>query len=76
MTNISDEPHYKPPKFLNELESKQMVKQAGIQVTETVLAKSRAEAISIAQEFGFPVVIKIFSPDMTHKSDVGGVVTG
>ncbi len=76
MTNPSNEPRRKEPKFLNELESKQMIKQAGIKVTETVLARSRAEAVSIAQEFGFPVVLKIVSSDITHKSDVGGVVTG
>lgn len=60
-------------KFLNEVESKQLLKDAGIPVTDTRLAKSRIEAIALAREIGFPVVLKVISPDIVHKSDVGGV---
>jgi acetate---CoA ligase (ADP-forming) subunit beta len=76
MTNISNDPHDRDAEFLNEIESKQILRQAGIRVTEPVLARSRAEAVSIARGIGFPVVLKIVSPEITHKSDVGGVITG
>ncbi len=62
--------------LLTEIESKELLKQAGISVIDTVLAKSREEAISISQRFGFPVVLKIVSPDIVHKSDTGGVKLG
>jgi acyl-CoA synthetase (NDP forming) len=61
---------------LTEVESKQLLKQAGIDVVETRLATSREEAISISQELGFPVALKITSPDIVHKSDAGGVKLG
>ena len=59
--------------YLTELESKQILKEAGIDTTEIRLAKSREEAISLSKESGFPVVLKIVSPDVIHKSDAGGV---
>ena len=62
--------------ILTEIESKQLVKQAGISVSDTRLAASREEAISISKQFGFPVVLKIASPEIVHKSDVGGVKIG
>ena len=62
--------------LLSEFESKEMLRQAGIPVVETKLAKSRRAAIDIAKEIGFPVVMKIASPDMAHKSDTGGVRLG
>lgn len=58
---------------LTELESKELIAQAGIEIVETRLARTKKEAISIAREIGFPVVLKIVSPDITHKSDSGGV---
>jgi acyl-CoA synthetase (NDP forming) len=61
---------------LTEIEAKQVVKEAGIKVTETRLASSQKEALAICNEIGFPVVLKIASPDITHKSDAGGVKTG
>jgi acyl-CoA synthetase (NDP forming) len=45
----------------------------GIPVTRFRLAKSEAEAVKFAEEMGYPVVLKIVSPDIIHKSDVGGV---
>ena len=62
--------------ILTEIESKQLVRQAGINVSDTRLATSREEAISISKQFGFPVVLKIASPEIVHKSDVGGVKVG
>ncbi len=62
--------------ILTEVESKQLIKEAGISVSETRLATSREEAISISREIGLPVVLKIASPDVVHKSDAGGVKVG
>jgi acyl-CoA synthetase (NDP forming) len=62
--------------LLSEFDSKEMLRQAGIPVVETKLAKSRQAAIDIAKEIGFPVVMKIASPDVVHKSDAGGVRLG
>ncbi len=61
---------------LTEIESKDMLAAAGIPVTATRLATSPDEAVAAAQEIGFPVVLKIVSPDILHKSDVGGVLLG
>jgi len=62
--------------LLTEIEAKELLKQAGINVIDTKLATSREEAISISRQFGFPVVLKIASPDIVHKSDAGGVKLG
>jgi acyl-CoA synthetase (NDP forming) len=58
---------------LTEVESKELMAEAGIPVIKTKLAKSKAEAIEISKKLGFPVVLKIVSPDIIHKSDIGGV---
>jgi acyl-CoA synthetase (NDP forming) len=58
---------------LNEVESKQILKQAGIKTTEIKLATSKEEAIAAANKLGLPAVLKIVSPDILHKSDIGGV---
>ena len=62
--------------LLTEVEAKELLKQAGIDVVDTRLATSKDEAISISQELGFPVVLKIASADVVHKSDAGGVKLG
>jgi acyl-CoA synthetase (NDP forming) len=62
--------------LLTEVEAKEVLKQAGISVVETRLATSRDEAVSISQQLGFPVVLKIASSDVVHKSDAGGVKLG
>jgi len=59
--------------ILTEFESKRILKQAGISVVETKLAKTKKEALSLSQKMGFPVALKITSPDVIHKSDSGGV---
>ena len=58
---------------LSEVEAKQLLAEAGIAVVEARLAKERDEAVALAKEFGYPVALKIVSPQITHKSDVGGV---
>lgn len=62
--------------LLTEIESKQLLKEAGISIIETKLATSMKEAVSLSKECGFPVVLKIASPDIIHKSDAGGVKVG
>jgi acetate---CoA ligase (ADP-forming) subunit beta len=62
--------------LLNEVESKQLLREAGVPVTDTRLATSRDQAIAIARELGFPVALKIVSADVVHKSDAGGVELG
>jgi len=61
---------------LTEFESKELLREAGIPVIETRLVKSKPEAMAASKELGFPVVLKIASPDVIHKSDSGGVRLG
>jgi acetate---CoA ligase (ADP-forming) subunit beta len=62
--------------LLNEVEAKQLLAQAGVPVVETVLATSVEEAKLAAEKIGYPVVVKVVSADISHKSDVGGVKIG
>jgi acetyltransferase len=58
---------------LTEIESKSLLSAFGVPVSTTILARNANEATLVAHQVGFPVVIKINSPDITHKSEVGGV---
>lgn len=58
---------------LTEMESKTLLAAFHIPVTRTLLARNAHEAMMIATQQGFPVALKIDSPDIAHKSDVGGV---
>ena len=60
-------------RILTEYESKKFLKQAGIPVIETRLARTLKEAVLLSQKMGFPVALKIASPEIVHKSDSGGV---
>lgn len=60
-------------KFLSEKDSKEVLSHYGIRTNKTVLARDKQELIGLAKTFEFPVVLKIQSPDITHKTDVGGV---
>jgi acetyltransferase len=59
--------------MLSEPESKALMAAYGIPVVETRSVRSAAEAVHAAGQIGFPVALKILSPDVTHKTDVGGV---
>jgi len=59
--------------MLTEVESKQLLAAYGIPTVETVTAGSEAEAVEQADRIGYPVVLKLFSETITHKTDVGGV---
>jgi len=58
---------------LTEIEAKEVFSYYGLPVTSTKLARSEDEAVKLAKEVGFPIVMKIVSPDILHKSDAGGV---
>ena len=62
--------------LLTEIESKILLSEAGIPFNETELATSKQEAIGMSKKLGFPVVLKIVSPEIIHKSDAGGVKLG
>ena len=62
--------------LLNEGESKEFLATYSIPVTMAQIAQDQKAAVSIAEKIGYPVVIKIVSPDISHKSDVGGVIMG
>ena len=59
--------------LLNEVEAKTLLREAGIAATAATLATSRDQAQAQADQMGYPVVLKVVSPDIAHKSDVGGV---
>ena len=58
---------------LTEVEAKQVFAAYGLPVTPTLLARTEDEAVELAEQIGYPVVAKIISPDILHKSDAGGV---
>jgi acetate---CoA ligase (ADP-forming) subunit beta len=64
------------PALLTEFEAKELLRKADIPVVDTRLARTKREAIALSINIGFPVVLKIGSPDIVHKSDAGGVKVG
>jgi acetyltransferase len=61
---------------LGEIEARQVLEAYGLAVPESYIAGSADEAAAYAEKIGFPVVMKIVSPDILHKSDIGGVRVG
>ena len=61
---------------MTEVESKQILHDAGIPVAMAEVAPTSADAVAAADRLGYPVVLKILSPDIAHKSDAGGVKVG
>jgi len=59
--------------ILTEYESKQLLKAYGIPTVETRIAVTEPEALQAAEEIGYPIVLKLYSLTITHKTDVGGV---
>jgi acetyltransferase len=59
---------------LDEVASKNLLKAYGIPVSKEAIAQTAPEAVKIAKEIGFPVVAKVVSAEILHKSDIGGVV--
>ncbi len=61
---------------LGEIEAREVMEAYGMRLPQSRLARSPEEAVQAANEIGYPVVMKISSPDILHKSDVGGVKVG
>ena len=59
--------------ILTEYESKQLLKAYDIPTVETRVAATEDEAVKAADEIGYPIVLKLYSLTITHKTDVGGV---
>ena len=59
--------------LLTEFESKQVLARYGIATVDTRIARSEKAAVQFARALGFPVVLKLYSETITHKTDVGGV---
>ncbi len=59
--------------LLTEVESKQLLATYGLPTVETRVATNEADAVTYAEAIGYPVVLKLFSETITHKTDVGGV---
>ncbi|MBR1228164.1 MULTISPECIES: acetate--CoA ligase family protein [unclassified Bradyrhizobium] len=59
---------------LDEVASKKLLKAYGIPVSKEEIAQTAADAVKIAKKIGFPVVAKVVSAEILHKSDIGGVV--
>jgi acetate---CoA ligase (ADP-forming) subunit beta len=76
LTEVIDKARNDGRTVLTEIESKQVLHEVGIPVALAILANDAKEAAQAAEKTGFPVVLKIVSPDVTHKSDVGGVRLG
>jgi acetyltransferase len=63
-------------RVLDPVESKALLAAFGIPVVRSIPAHEASEALAIAEELGFPVAMKIHSPDITHKTEVDGVRLG
>lgn len=61
---------------VGDLDALRVVGDYGLRIPETVLVKSPQEAVEVAHKIGFPVVLKIVSPQIIHKTDIGGVKLG
>lgn len=60
-------------KTLNEVQALAVLREAGVPAIRSAVATSEAEAVKAARDIGGPVVLKVVSPDILHKSDIGGV---
>lgn len=72
-SRLLDDARRRGQRWLNEVDAKLVLKAYGIPVVDTRLAKDADQAAAIAEDIGYPVALKLLSPDITHKSDVGGV---
>jgi acetyl coenzyme A synthetase (ADP forming)-like protein len=59
--------------YLHETEAMEVLKSYGFQIPKSQLAKTEDECAKLSEEIGYPVVLKVSSPDIVHKTDVGGV---
>jgi len=61
---------------IGDFEAREIMTAYGLRIPKSEIAKTPAEAVEIAAKIGYPVVLKIASPDILHKTDVGGVKVG
>ncbi len=61
---------------IGDTEAQTILKAYGIAIPRSIVAATAAEAVAYCQQIGYPVVMKIASPDILHKSDVGGIIVG
>lgn len=61
---------------IGDAEARQVMEAVGIRVPKAAIARDAEEAVRLADEIGYPLVLKIASPDILHKSDIGGVKVG
>lgn len=67
--------HYESGQLaLSERQSKEFIREYGIPTTDMIFAETKEAAVSAAEKIGYPVVLKIESPDVLHKTDAGGVI--
>jgi acetyltransferase len=71
--DVIDKARNRGRRLLTEIESKQILSYYGIPTVETQAARNEDKAVKHASEIGYPVVLKVFSETITHKTDVGGV---
>lgn len=71
---IISQAHKENRTILTEYESKKILLHYEIPTVQTMIAKTKQEAIEMAQSLAFPLVVKLLSSTITHKSDVGGVI--
>ena len=74
ITKIVEEARSEGRKFLLEHEAKNICKEYGIPITQLKIAQTAEEASKFSEQIGYPIVLKIVSPDVLHKFDVGGVI--
>jgi len=74
LNSIIDNAYSEGNLVLSERESKEFMSEYGINTNPVVLAKTKEEASKASEEMGYPVVLKIESPDITHKTDADGVM--
>lgn len=76
LREISDAALSEGQAILSESTSKKLLEAYGIPVTKTEIAHTADEAVALSQQLGLPVVLKVYSEQITHKTDVGGVELG
>lgn len=74
VTKIFEQAKSEGRKFLLEYEAKAICQEYGIPVTKVKVSQNAEEAADFSAQIGYPVVLKIISPDVIHKFDVGGVI--
>ncbi|MCW4051604.1 MAG: bifunctional acetate--CoA ligase family protein/GNAT family N-acetyltransferase [Candidatus Bathyarchaeota archaeon] len=74
LLNIMRKASKEEREILTEIEAKAFLEAYGIKTVKTKLVETEDEAVSTAKQLGYPAVLKVYSPQITHKTDVGGVM--